>query len=250
MRVLRFPCPLYQFRVSLRDVRPEIWRRILLRSDVSLARFHKVLQALMGWYDYHLYQFKIGEKIHAPPSEEDDEHGRRQSVRIELSTVLGKGIDSFLYEYDFGERVLDCMKGTDRLTASLIYGAGLRLEECLSLRVKDVDFGRSCLTIRRGKGDKDRETVLPERLVGALKDHLNAVRLLYDSDRDKDTPGVELPGALGQKFSSARKEWDGSGCSPRRSSPFTRDRERYADTTGTRRASRTLSSSPSPAPAS
>ena len=103
MRVLRFPCPIYQIRVSLRDVRPEIWRRILVRSDVSLARFHKVLQALMGWYDYHLYQFKIGEKIHAPPSEEDDDHGRRDSVRIELSTVLGRGVDNFLYEYDFGD---------------------------------------------------------------------------------------------------------------------------------------------------
>ena len=52
MRVLRFPCPVYKFRVSLRDFRLEIWRRILLRSDVSLARFHKVLQALLGWYAY------------------------------------------------------------------------------------------------------------------------------------------------------------------------------------------------------
>ena len=104
-------------------------------------------------------------------------------------------------------RVLDCMQGTDRLTATVIYGAGLRLEECLSLRVKDVDFGRSCLTIRCGKGNKDRETVLPEKLVGALRDHLETVRALYDADREKDLPGVDLPGALGQKFPSARKEW-------------------------------------------
>jgi hypothetical protein len=103
MRVLSFPCPIYQVRVSLRDVCPEIWRRILLRSDVSLARFHKILQALMGWYDYHLYQYKIREKIHAPPSEEDDDSGKRESVRIEVSTALGKGIDNFLYEYDFGD---------------------------------------------------------------------------------------------------------------------------------------------------
>jgi integron integrase len=104
-------------------------------------------------------------------------------------------------------RVLDSMLGTDRLTASIIYGAGLRLEECLSLRVKDIDFGRSCLTIRCGKGNKDRETVLPERLVGPLHDHLETVRALYDSDREKEVPGVDLPGALGQKFPSARKEW-------------------------------------------
>jgi integron integrase len=104
-------------------------------------------------------------------------------------------------------QVLNCMQGTDRLAASIIYGAGLRLEECLSLRVKDVDFGRSCLTIRCGKGNKDRETVLPEKLVGALHDHLETARALYDADRAKDIPGVDLPGALGQKFPSARKEW-------------------------------------------
>jgi hypothetical protein len=57
----------------------------------------------MGWYDYHLYQYKIGEKIHAPPSEEDVDHGRKESVRIEVSTVLGKGVENFLYEYDFGD---------------------------------------------------------------------------------------------------------------------------------------------------
>jgi hypothetical protein len=103
MRILTFPCPIYQTQVSLRDVRPAIWRRILLRSDVSLARLHKILQALMGWYDYHLYQFQIRGKTHGPPREDDDDYGKRESVRIEVSTVFANGPDTILYEYDFGD---------------------------------------------------------------------------------------------------------------------------------------------------
>jgi integron integrase len=104
-------------------------------------------------------------------------------------------------------RVLAQMQGTDRLMASIIYGAGLRLEECLSLRIKDVDFGRSCLTIHCGKGNKDRETVLPGKLVDALRAHLEDVRALHESDREKNLPGVFLPGALDQKFTAAGKQW-------------------------------------------
>ncbi|MGO9309609.1 MAG: integron integrase [Spirochaetia bacterium] len=104
-------------------------------------------------------------------------------------------------------RVLGQLQGTDRLMASLIYGAGLRLEECLSLRVKDVDFARSCLTIRCGKGNKDRETVLPLKMAAGLRGHLETARQLYESDRRNGVPGVQLPEALGQKFSAAGKDW-------------------------------------------
>jgi integron integrase len=104
-------------------------------------------------------------------------------------------------------QVLAQLQGTDRLMASIIYGAGLRLEECLSLRIKDVDFARSCLTIRCGKGNKDRETVLPEKMAAVLHGHLAAVRQIYESDRQKGIPGVQLPEALGQKFPGAGKDW-------------------------------------------
>jgi site-specific recombinase XerD len=69
------------------------------------------------------------------------------------------------------KKVFACMGGTTRLMAVLIYGSGLRLQECLSLRIKDVDFGRACLTVRGGKGDKDRQTVLPQHntLLGVPK---------------------------------------------------------------------------------
>lgn len=104
-------------------------------------------------------------------------------------------------------QVLSRLQGTDRLMATIIYGAGLRLEECLSLRIRDVDFERSCLTIRCGKGNKDRETVLPEKMIAALRSHLEKVRIIYESDRRNGIPGVQLPEALGRKFPAAEKEW-------------------------------------------
>jgi integron integrase len=103
--------------------------------------------------------------------------------------------------------VIGKLEGIDRLMASLIYGSGMRLEECLSLRVKDIDFSRRCLTIRSGKGNKDRETVLPEGMVAALQRHLAGVRKVYEQDRARGLPGVWLPDALGEKFVRAGTEW-------------------------------------------
>ena len=82
----------------------------------------------------------------------------------------------------------------------LIYGSGLRLQECLQLRVKDVDFGRGVIIVRMAKGKKDRETVFPERLKPALLEHLKKVRVIHERDRKNDLPGVQLPHALGRKF--------------------------------------------------
>ena len=76
---------------------------MLLRSDISLARLHKIMQVLMGWYDYHLYQYQIRGKTHGPPREDDEDYGHRESVRIEVSTVFAAGANNFLYEYDFGD---------------------------------------------------------------------------------------------------------------------------------------------------
>jgi integron integrase len=91
--------------------------------------------------------------------------------------------------------------------ANVIYGGGLRLQECLSLRVKDIDFARNCLTIKSGKGQKDRETVLPERVIETLKLHLERVRALHEKDRQKSIAGVALPDALQSKFANAGKDW-------------------------------------------
>lgn len=94
-----------------------------------------------------------------------------------------------------------------RLMARLIYGCGLRLQECLELRVKDVDFERKLLTVRGGKGDKDRRTVLPESLHDDWIDHLAGVRALFEADRRDGRPGVALPAALARKYPTVGAEW-------------------------------------------
>ncbi|MFH1217772.1 MAG: tyrosine-type recombinase/integrase [Pseudomonadota bacterium] len=99
------------------------------------------------------------------------------------------------------------MDGTFLLMAKLIYGCGLRLQECLSLRVKDNDFEQGALTVRAGKGDKDRITVLPESVKNNLQQHLATVREMYEKDRKDNINGVYLPDALERKYPNAGKEW-------------------------------------------
>ncbi len=105
------------------------------------------------------------------------------------------------------QRIFDQLSGTNKLMAMLIYGAGLRLHECLQLRVKDVDIEQNLLIIRSGKGDRDRRTLLPESLKDNLIKHLSEIRSFYDQDRENDIAGVWLPGALEKKYPNAGKEW-------------------------------------------
>ena len=103
-------------------------------------------------------------------------------------------------------QLFDRLEGTSLLMAQVIYGCGLRLKECVTLRVKDIDFEQSCLTIR-GKGDKERLTVLAESLKDDLREHLLWVRELFEQDRRDGIEGVWLPGALERKYPDAGKEW-------------------------------------------
>jgi len=96
-------------------------------------------------------------------------------------------------------RLLACLEGTQALMARLLYGTGMRLMECLRLRVKDVDLSRREITIREGKGNKDRMTMVPVALIPALEQHLEQVRDLWRRDRAADLPGVQLPNALERK---------------------------------------------------
>jgi integron integrase len=99
------------------------------------------------------------------------------------------------------------MDGTHGLMARLMYGTGMRLMECLALRVKDLDLERREVTIRQGKGGKDRRTIFPSTLVDPMRDHLVRVRELFAADRTAGVPGVELPGAYGRKNPNAAKTW-------------------------------------------
>lgn len=103
--------------------------------------------------------------------------------------------------------VLAEMKGTHALMARLMYGTGMRLMECMTLRVKDVDFGRREIIVREGKGRKDRVTMLPMALVAPLREQIEWARGVYDEDRAVGRPGVMLPDALERKYSKAAVQW-------------------------------------------
>jgi integron integrase len=103
--------------------------------------------------------------------------------------------------------VLGRLEGVPRLVASLLYGSGLRLLEALHLRIKDVDLGRSTLTVRAGKGDKDRQTMLPTSLRTHLLAQMAAAERQHDADLHAGAGWVELPFALAQKLPNAGREW-------------------------------------------
>ncbi|HEX9373011.1 MAG TPA: integron integrase [Roseiflexaceae bacterium] len=104
-------------------------------------------------------------------------------------------------------QVLDALGGVHRLMAQLLYGSGLRLMECVRLRVKDVDFAQRQIIVRDGKGGKDRVTPLPQRLVAPLEDHLRRVQLLHARDLREGYGEVFLPYAFERKAASAGREW-------------------------------------------
>jgi integron integrase len=101
------------------------------------------------------------------------------------------------------QRLLAHLDGMKWLMASLLYGAGLRLRECLRLRVKDVDFDYRQLMVRDGKGGKDRVTMLPEAIVDTLKQHVARVKVVHEHDIQAGYGDVELPDAIGRKYPRA-----------------------------------------------
>jgi integron integrase len=105
------------------------------------------------------------------------------------------------------QRLLGQLQGVKWLMASLLYGAGLRQIECLTLRVKDVDFAYRQITVRDGKGGKDRVTMLPEQVVQPLQAHLGRVRGLHGRDLAGGHGEVSLPKALARKYPRAGYEW-------------------------------------------
>ena len=117
---------------------------------------------------------------------------------VRLPTVLSR---------DEVQAILRHLDGVPWLMASLMYGAGLRLLECARLRVKDVDFSRGELAVRDGKGQKDRVTVLPGRLIDPLRGHLERVAQAYETDMRNGAGLVALPNALARKYPHASRDW-------------------------------------------
>ena len=103
--------------------------------------------------------------------------------------------------------VLGHLGGAEALVAQLLYDSGLRLMEALGLRIKDVDLEQRCITVRCGKGDKDRRTVLPSSLVEPLPRHMQGVRGVHQADLAAGWGTVELPHALERNYRNAAREW-------------------------------------------
>jgi integron integrase len=155
--------------------------------EVAAATQNQALAALL-----FLYKEALGTPL---PWLTDLERARRPA---RVPTVLSR---------EEVTRLLAAMQGTKWLMASLLYGAGLRLRECLKLRVKDVDFGYGQIVVRDGKGAKDRVTMLPQSVMASLQQHLVRVKLLHQRDLADGHGDVELPHALARKYPRAQYEW-------------------------------------------
>ena len=105
------------------------------------------------------------------------------------------------------QRLLAPIEGTVGLILRLLYGTGMRIMECLRLRVKDVDFARGEILVREGKVFKDRVTMLPEKLLAPLSEHLARVKALHEADLADGWGEVYLPWALERKYPNAAREW-------------------------------------------
>ncbi len=122
----------------------------------------------------------------------------RAPARARLPIVLSR---------DEVRAVIRRLDGVERLIVMLLYGSGLRLLEALRLRVKDVDFDQHQLSVRGGKGDKDRITMLPESVRMELRRHLSEVRVIHEKDLGRGAGWVALPHALARKYPNAGREW-------------------------------------------
>ena len=105
------------------------------------------------------------------------------------------------------DRIIAAMEGTPQLMTKLLFGTGMRLLECLRLRVKDIDFTQNQIAVRHGKGGKDRITMLPQSLKAGLEEHLRRVKLLHESDLAAGHGRVYLPDALERKYPRANQQW-------------------------------------------
>jgi integron integrase len=160
---------------------------LAVECDVAAATQNQARSALL-----FLYREVLGIAIDAPQNVVAAKMPRR------LPTVLTR---------DEVRALLVRMSGDHRLMAQLLYGSGLRLMECMRLRVKDLDFAQHQLTIRDGKGMHDRVTMLPDALTAPLQVHLQLVQRIFSEDVEQGYGTVYLPFALERKYQNANREW-------------------------------------------
>jgi integron integrase len=160
---------------------------LAVKEHVSASTQNQALCAIIFLYRYVLEKKigDLGEVIRARKPKRLPVVMTREEVRA----VIGK------------------LTGDKKLMASLMYGTGLRLMECLRLRVQDIDFGRSEITVRDGKGEKDRRTMLPESVKKHLQEHLLKVKAIHAKDLSDGLGRVLMPDALDRKYPNAPAEW-------------------------------------------
>ncbi len=160
---------------------------LAVKREVSASTQNQALNALV---------FLYGQALGSPIGEMEEYARAKRPQR--LPEVMTR---------DEVEALLSRMDGVTGLMAGLMYGSGMRLMECVRLRVKDIDFARNQIMVRDGKGQKDRITMLPERFAAPLKEHLGRVRAIYDQDLAQGTAGVYLWPAFARKYPNAGKQW-------------------------------------------
>jgi integron integrase len=156
-------------------------------QNVSASTQNQALHSLL-----FLYRYVLRRELGLVPGLAPAKRGRRLPVVLSVGEVRA---------------TLSHMRGIPRLCASLMYGAGLRLAECTSLRVKDIDFDRGEIMVRAGKGDKDRRVPLPRLAIPALRVQIERVRTQFEKDSRSGIVGSPLPGAMERKISTAARDW-------------------------------------------
>ena len=155
--------------------------------NVAVSTQNQALNALVFLYKHVLKQ-PLNEKINA----------ERPAKKVKIPVVLTR---------DETKRIISAMTGIHQLVVKLLYGSGLRIIECLRLRVQDIDFAMKALTVRSGKGDNDRITTLPPSMKEPLEVHLEYVRLVHERDTANGYGEVYLPNALAREYPNAGKKW-------------------------------------------
>jgi len=160
---------------------------LAVERHVATATQNQALRAIM-----FLYKYVLKKELDMPPTL--------------LRPGRPKRLPSVLTHAEAG-RVIAQMKGVTKIMTKLLYGSGLRLMECMRLRVKDIDFENRQVIVRDGKGENDRATVLPESVVAELKLQLDNVKALHEKDLREGYGETYLPYALGVKYPNAGREW-------------------------------------------
>lgn len=160
---------------------------LVAESDVAASTQNQALSAILFLYK-HVLGVELDARVNALQAKKPER----------LPVVLSR---------DEAWQVIDELSGIHHLMGSLLYGTGMRITECMRLRVMDIDFAQNHIVVRNAKGAKDRVTLLPSTLHESINGQLNWARSIFNYDRSQGNPGVYLPHALVKKYPKAPREW-------------------------------------------